>query len=59
MTALVVQCVHGCRTRTEWEDSQGASLSNTIPSCLIPAYVKDARGLMTFALVENRAIKLN
>lgn len=53
MTALVVQCVHGYRTRTEWEDSQGTSLSNTSPSCLIPASAKDARGLMAFALVEN------
>lgn len=53
MTALAVQRVRGCRTRTEWEDSQGTSLSNTIPSCLVPAYVKDATGLMTFALVEN------
>lgn len=42
MIALVVQCVCGCM---EWEDSQGSSLSNTIPRCLIPAYVKDARGL--------------
>lgn len=49
----------GHTTRTEWEDGQGTSLSNAIPSCLISAYVKDARGLMTFALVENRAIKLN
>lgn len=56
MTALVVQCVHGCRTRMDWEDSQGTSLSNAIPSCLIPAYVKDARGLMTFALVETEQL---
>lgn len=53
MTALVVQGVRGCRTRMDWEDSQGTSLSNSIPSCLIPAYVKDARGLLTFALIEN------
>ena len=37
----------------EWEDSQGTSLSNIIPSCLTPAYVNNARGLKTFALVEN------
>jgi len=58
MTGLVVQCVCGCRTRMEWEDSQGTSLSNIIPSCLTPAYVNNARGLKTFALVENWAIKL-